>query len=82
MQPVRIVIYVLLMTFLSTSCRKEKEQPESAATDSTEVLEADTIPFTFNPENEFLGLGIPQFGDLDSMVARRRIRALVPYPHL
>jgi membrane-bound lytic murein transglycosylase MltF len=82
MQPIRIVIYGLLMTFLSTSCRKEKEQAESAATDSTEELEADTIPFTFNPENEFLGLGIPQFGDLDSMVARRRIRALVPYTHL
>jgi len=38
--------------------------------------------FTFNPENEFLGLGIQQFGDLDSMIARRKIRALVPYTHL
>ena len=72
-----------LITLLCVSCQQEKkEQPQSATPDSTAVLDADTVPFTFNPENEFLGLGVPEFGDLDSMVARRRIRALVPYTHL
>jgi membrane-bound lytic murein transglycosylase MltF len=27
-------------------------------------------------------LGVQQFGDIDSMIARRRIRALVPYSHM
>ena len=70
------------MILLSLSCRQQNEQAQATAPDSTAVLDADTIPFTFNPENEFLGLGVPEFGDLDSMVARRRIRALVPYTHL
>jgi len=43
---------------------------------------ADTAEVIFNDDNEFLGLGMPQFGDLDSMVERRIIRALVPYTHL
>ena len=52
-------------------------RPDSAAT-----IVSDTSRFTFNPENEFLGLGVKQFGDLDSMIKRKRIRALVPYTHL
>jgi membrane-bound lytic murein transglycosylase MltF len=82
MLSIRITLYGLVMMLLNFSCRQEREQAQSVTADTTVVLDADTIPFTFNPENEFLGLGITQFGDLDSMVARRKIRALVPYNHL
>ncbi|MGD1892698.1 MAG: transglycosylase SLT domain-containing protein [Cyclobacteriaceae bacterium] len=38
-------------------------------------------PPPHDPQDEIIGLGKPMFGDLDSMIARRRIRALVPYNH-
>lgn len=82
MLSIRIVICGLFITFLNLSCRQDKDQLQSDSSDSTDVLDADTTQFVFNPENEFLGLGTIQFGDLDSMVSRRKIRALVPYTHL
>jgi len=84
MLQVRIVILCILIISLGgVSCRREKEKPQSADSDSTAASTADTTTgFSFNPENEFLGLGVPQFGDLDSMVARRVIRALVPYTYM
>jgi membrane-bound lytic murein transglycosylase MltF len=76
----RIAKYFVLISLLNLSCKKEKEPVEVAEVlDSTVMVDADTVVFSFNPENEFLGLGKPEFGDLDSMIARRRIRALVPY---
>lgn len=81
---IRIVVCGLSIAFLIVACRQGKEQPQLAPVDSTIAVDPDntTAPFTFNSENEFLGLGVPQFGDLDSMTARRRIRALVPYSRL
>jgi len=76
----------VLITTLFISCRQEnKNQP--AVSDSTLVsLDSaaflDSTIFSFNPEDEYLGLGVPQFGDLDSMIARKKIRALVPYTYL
>ena len=78
MPAVRAISFlILIISFVIVSCSRKKgdTQPETLSTLS------DTLPFTFNPENEFLGLGVQQFGDLDSMIARRRIRALVPYTH-
>jgi len=77
MPAVRAISFlILIISFVIVSCSRKKgdTQPETLSTQS------DTLPFTFNPENEFLGLGVQQFGDLDSMIARRRIRALVPIP--
>jgi membrane-bound lytic murein transglycosylase MltF len=74
----------LILSLSCISCQQEKvsQEPQEDLSDTTATVVADTTEFTFNPENEWLGLGVPQFGDLDSMVARRRIRALVPYTHL
>ena len=71
-----IVLFFIFLGILSCSKQKDKTPPEEAPTPSIDT------PIIFNPENEFLGLGVQQFGDLDSMIARRRIRALVPYTHM
>jgi membrane-bound lytic murein transglycosylase MltF len=43
-------------------------------------VSGDSISFlNWSSENEMLGLGRKAFGDLDSMIARRYIRVLVPY---
>lgn len=84
---IRIVTFGILIVSLTSSCRQGSEQTQSAATsDSTAVSDSTSLgedsTYTFNPDNEFLGLGVQQFGDLDSMIARRSIRALVAYTHL
>jgi membrane-bound lytic murein transglycosylase MltF len=75
---------LVILSLGSVSCSQEKENQVQLEelSDTSAVVVADTTEFTFNPENEWLGLGVPQFGDLDSIVARRRVRALVPYTHL
>lgn len=74
-----------MILFLAASCgqKGENSQPstDSTSVDST-LVAIDTSALAFNPDDEFLGLGKPEYGDLDSMIARRRIRALVPYTHL
>ena len=88
MLTLRIIIYSILIIFLSMSCRQSGDKPESSTADSADISDTtarvavDTTKFIFDPENEFLGLGVPAFGDLDSMISRRKIRALVPYTHL
>lgn len=79
---VRIVFGILIISLGSISCKQEKAKQQTSAQDSIESPAADTTEFNFNSDNEFLGLGTQQFGDLDSMIARRSIRALVPYTHL
>ncbi len=80
---IRMPISVLLLfLFAITGCQQESESPGPISADTAVVIKDDTSWFTFNEGNEFLGLGTTQFGDLDSMIARRRIRALVPYTHL
>ena len=70
------------MPFFGYGCTStSKESAVDVDVDSVETISQDTTAFEFNPEDEFLGLGIPEFGDLDSMIARRRIRALVPFTH-
>jgi membrane-bound lytic murein transglycosylase MltF len=76
----RCLIFAVAIIFLS--CGPGKESTQSTDSDSVSGVPLDTTKFAFNTENEFLGLGVRQFGDLDSMIARRKIRALVPYTHL
>src|SRR6187401_807395 len=82
----RIVTFGILIIYLSVSCRQGSEKLQSVASDSTTSSDVDTTTidttYTFDPDNEFLGIGVQEFGDLDSMIARRKIRALVPYTHL
>jgi membrane-bound lytic murein transglycosylase MltF len=85
---VRIITFGILILFLGmVSCAQKKDKVQPAPLPSTagsiaDSIAADTTTFAFNPDDEFLGLGLPQFGDLDSMIERRKIRALVPYTHL
>jgi len=79
--PVKILSFGILIIYLSVSCRQGSENIQSEDSDSTSS-ELDSVSYTFDPENEFLGIGVKQFGDLDSMIARRKIRALVPYTRL
>jgi membrane-bound lytic murein transglycosylase MltF len=84
--PRLMTVGIVLMSLIGMSCRQggsEAPIADSTATlDTTLNTDVDSTTLTFDPENEFLGLGAKQFGDLDSMIARRRIRALVPYTHL
>ena len=82
MKTLRIILVILIVCLGCESCRKEKEKSQTAPSGSATSVGVDTTVFNFNSENEFLGLGTKQFGDLDSMIARRRIRALVPYTQL
>ncbi len=78
----RITLGLLIISMGAASCGRETPPAGRTDLDSTTDAISDSIEYSFNAENEFLGLGTPQFGDLDSMIARRRIRALVPYTNL
>ncbi|HEX5025278.1 MAG TPA: lytic transglycosylase F [Agriterribacter sp.] len=87
MPVLKIFLLGILIVFMGlVSCAQKTDSTQSAtsqAIDSSVAdAPADTAEVIFNDDNEFLGLGVPQFGDLDSMVERRIIRALVPYTHL
>jgi len=76
-----ISFFIISLCNVSCGQDKQKQVPDSNSK-KTRTAKPDTIWHDFNSENEFLGLGKPQFGDLDSMIVRRRIRVLVPYTHL
>jgi membrane-bound lytic murein transglycosylase MltF len=82
MQPIRIVTYVILIITLSVSCHQDKEKLQATTTIDSTSFAIDSTAIPFNPDDEFLGLGVQQFGDLDSMIARRKIRVLVPYTYI
>ncbi|MGB5508805.1 transglycosylase SLT domain-containing protein [Robiginitalea sp.] len=65
------LLAVLLMTF--ASCQDKAKQENAAET--TEISWEGEI----EAEDEILGLGEQWVGDLDGMIERGRIRALVPY---
>lgn len=68
------VQFLLILLLLVVSC-KEKPPGESSNEESSEIMsESD-----FHPADEILGLSEQWTGDLDGMMERGRIRALVPY---
>jgi len=79
--PARIITYGILIILIS-SCGRNNEDLQSDVSDTTAVEAIDTSALAFNPDDAFLGLGVPLYGDLDSMIARRTIRALVPFTYL
>jgi len=81
MRRIRIILSFLIISLISASCRNEKEKKDAVSDPKSINTKTDKTWYNFNSENEFLGLGKVQFGDLDSMVQRRRIRVLVPYTH-
>ena len=90
MKLVKVILGSLIIFLGVASCNQQKEKSQNTGRpikkpDSTAISSMGidtTTGYNFNSENEFLGLGKPEFGDLDSMIARRRIRALVPYTHI
>lgn len=82
MKTIRIILSILVISLGGISCGQEKNKTQNANSALDTNSAVDTTEFHFNSENEFLGLGKKQFGDLDSMVVRRKIRALVPYTYL
>ncbi len=90
MKLVKVILGSLIIFLGVASCNQQKEKSQNTRLpikkpDSTAISSMGidtTTGYNFNTENEFLGLGKPEFGDLDSMIARRRIRALVPYTHI
>jgi membrane-bound lytic murein transglycosylase MltF len=77
---------ITIVSIISISCQETDKKltanTTSTTKDSIPESISDTTTFKFNPDNEFLGIGTAQFGDLDSMIERRKIRALVPYTHM
>ncbi len=72
---VRISLHFLLILLLAaTSCR-DRQAVESSNAHLPELLPEPA----FGPADEILGLSESWTGDLDGMVERGRIRALVPY---
>ena len=60
----------------SKTGQEDRDSVESFAVNA----QGDSVPyFHWASENEILGLAKTAFGDLDSMIARRYIRVLVPY---
>lgn len=64
----------LILLFIVSSC-KEKHSTDSRNTESSEQIQEPE----FDPADEILGLSEQWTGDLDEMIERGRIRALVPY---
>ena len=79
----KILGQLLLIGFiLMCLCCKPSVKNEALVSEDLPepMLQEDTmVSVQWSEEDEMLGLGKAQFGDLDSMIARRFIRALVPY---
>lgn len=76
------VYFIVFITFLGVSCQnvsREQVELSNSNEDHDLVVEDTTILHSWSAEDEMLGLGKIEFGDLDSMIARRHIRVLVPY---
>ncbi len=83
-----IYIVFFALVFMSQGCRyADKSKADTISKEDSIDIEPPTElvgvpqPPTLAPEDELLGLGEVWTGDLDSMITRRRIRALVPYNH-
>ncbi len=69
---------LFLLLLMTASCRDSREPHKIMETDVSKSAVGIPEP-DFDPEDEILGLSEQWTGDLDGMVQRGRIRALVPY---
>lgn len=75
------IIFLWSCLFVHIGCRPASTEATSQL-DSLSLAPESSVDSTlvaWSEEDEMLGLGKVHFGDLDSMIARRQIRALVPY---
>jgi len=72
-----IFIFLLFLTGMA-SCQDNKTSGGSVGSSKTESIETMAEP-EFNAADEVLGLSDKWVGDLDGIIERGRIRALVPY---
>ncbi len=70
--------YLTLFAVILLSLASCKDKPKQENAPATEVIEALEDP-EFNETDEILGLSEQWIGDLDGMIERGQIRALVPY---
>lgn len=73
-----VVSVIVLIAFLSACQSKTNEDEGTTPTNQNHNNEEEAI-LSFSPEDEIIGLNKKWTGDLDGIVKRRRIRALVPY---
>ena len=66
----------LLGLLLLVACQPQSDPPPAEKKDTGTGV---PISYYIDAQDENLGLGEARFGDLDSMLLRREIRALVPY---
>ena len=74
--------FSLLMITLLFACQpssSEQNTEETTTNDSIAEPKETATLLAFEPEDEIIGLNEQWLGDLDGMIERRRIRALVPY---
>ena len=79
-----VIVYHVACKNATTNSNAEKTGSNKSNTDSAESyslnISGDSVSYLhWAAEDEILGLANTAFGDLDSMIARRYIRVLVPY---
>jgi membrane-bound lytic murein transglycosylase MltF len=87
MRKIRLYHFFLVVLACHFACDNATQKTNSAkdgnaGADTSESLNLRGDSITYipgSPDNEILGLANTAFGDLDSMIARRYIRVLVPY---
>src|SRR5688572_31809500 len=92
MRGILLFCIFLMVTVYHFACRNatKRSNSDKNVVDTTEVqdtsnsyainIKGDSVSYSpQHAENEILGMASIAFGDLDSMIARRYIRVLVPY---
>src|SRR5687768_12618863 len=88
-----LIFLMVIVYHFACNSASEKSNPEKSAVNNSTVQEStdtaesyalnisgDSISYHhWDADDEILGMANTAFGDLDSMIARRYIRVLVPY---
>src|SRR5688572_8882132 len=87
-----LIFLIIIVHHFACNSASEKSKPEKSPVNKSTVQESDTAAtYALNiggdsisyiqwaADDEILGMANTAFGDLDSMIARRYIRVLVPY---
>lgn len=74
------LLTLLLVCLYVNACQPAASSNKNdAITNQSEEASSEEEILTFSPEDEIIGLNEKWAGDLDGLIERRRIRALVPY---